>query len=116
MIDLDAIKARLAAATSAEQWRADVWTSYDDASHCAVGPEHESDDRDEDDPESAHAAAMRDADLIAHAPADLAALVAEVERLRDVEACARDALVLIDCGMSAEAGDHLRAAREGAER
>ena len=79
MIDLDAIKARLAAATPGP-WRVSrqniderPGTSEvcDLVNDCWVIVEHNDLGRYEDD-----------ADLIAHAPADIAGLVAEVERLR----------------------------------
>lgn len=91
---VDAIKARLAAATPGEWWHdprkcyrpgsngaaAISWGSESEA--VFVGRHHTiAITGPGDDPQS-----MADAALIAHAPTDLAALVAEVERLRAVVA------------------------------
>ena len=76
MLDLDPIKARLAAATPGP-WR---WSRVESWGHVAklhdihFLPNLASLSSTQQD--------QADADLIAHAPSDLAALVAEVERLR----------------------------------
>ena len=82
--DLDAIRARLAAATPGP-WHAYGNTLAAETGGCTCSPHY-----------GAHEAhcgleeigqvVESDADLIAHAPADLAALLAEVERLRRTEA------------------------------
>jgi hypothetical protein len=92
--DLEAIKARLAAATPGP-WIYDEWYGTEDGGWAAIGPHHEAGEGECDEPDGEpHERAKRDGALIAHAPTDLAALVAEVERLReDYEAACRDAAV-----------------------
>ena len=83
MIDLDAIKARLAAATPGP-WRHGPETDAKVGNVVDFGPPptapfavlYCADTRD------ARAQRLHDADLIAHAPTDIAALIAEVEALR----------------------------------
>jgi hypothetical protein len=78
---IDAIRARLDAATPGP-WEARQWYGNDDGGWAAIGPHHESRDWNDDEPESdLHELAKRDAALIANAPADLRALLDEVERL-----------------------------------
>ena len=76
MLDLDPIKARLAAATPG-RWiwsRVEVWGRVAKIHDIHILPNLASLSSTQQD--------EADADLIAHAPADLAALVDEVERLR----------------------------------
>lgn len=110
-LDLDALKARLAAATQGP-WRRDgnhraKVRGADGDTLARVVPESS------DEPWSATDEA--NADLIAHAPGDLAALVAEVERLRDLVRHQRGPL--FDVGLltheeyAALAADHSSVAR-----
>lgn len=81
MLDLQPIKDRLAAATP-DHWRWDLTITGLDANG---DEEWLIISQDEHAPDAALVGTARtkeDADLITHAPADLAALVAEVERLR----------------------------------
>lgn len=75
MLDLQLIKARLAAATPGP-WKVEPAESAEGSFIATMGPIFIM-------PPTQHLARYADdADLIAHAPTDIAALVAEVERLR----------------------------------
>ena len=83
MLDLEPIKARYEAATPGPLWRWDTYPSADDGRPCpsligAHGYGILSCDGEMNGPK------MADADLIANAPTDIAALIAEVERLREI--------------------------------
>ena len=91
-LDLDAIKARLAAATPGP-WA--IWHDLDHQGFTTVGDadsyaEILANGECEESNPTAHVYVEEDANLIAHAPADLAALVAEVERLEQEKAEAWD--------------------------
>lgn len=75
MLDIEPIKARLAAATPGP-WQTIVTVETD------IGTEHLVTEADMDASCIGTSPQAADADLIAHAPTDLAALIAEVERLR----------------------------------
>lgn len=93
-LDLDAIKARLAAATPGP-WQAqhgDIWDTRDDGAPgiplFRANRESRSWGR-----RYANDEAVANAEFLEHAPSDIAALVAEVERLTAVEASLRSSLI-----------------------
>lgn len=94
-VDLDAIEQRLDRATPGP-WEAG------ETHHYHEGTYHER--YTEVEPNIAAGLTPADADLIAHAPTDLAALVAEVRALRAVADAARD---LIDCDPDTAKLDYL---------
>ena len=79
-LDLDPIRARLAAATPGP-WHAYGNTLAAEVGRCTCSPHYGAHER-SCGLEDIGQVVERDADLIANAPADMAALIAEVERLR----------------------------------
>ena len=95
MTDIAAIRARLEAATRAPWFAGKVMIDDYDLSCITIGP-FEADEHYEDTICEVHAQEHNNesnAALIAHAPTDIAALLAEVERLRKFES---DALSTLD--------------------
>lgn len=95
MLDLQPIKSRLAAATPGPWWSA-RGASF--GTYFAVAVVGNNEVRTEQGNQACSDNA--DADLIAHAPTDLAALVAEVERFREAIAEHRQALLPDGTGMA----------------
>ena len=89
-LDLDPIRARLAAATPGP-WHAYGNTLAAEVGRCTCSPHYGAHER-SCGLEDIGQVVESDAELIAHAPADLAALVAEVERLRETVQRVREAL------------------------